>query len=79
MELRILQIIDDDDDDESSNRPEVHFIGLLLDYFMQETSCRNNFEFIQAMIRLFLKVRFHPCSIMNIIIYQYTVPFKYQH
>lgn len=55
MELRILQIIDDDDE-ESSNRPEVHFIGLLLDYFMQETSCRNNFEFIQALIRLFLKI-----------------------
>lgn len=56
MELRILQIIDADDDQESSNRPEVHFIELLLDYFMQETSGRNNFEFIQAMIRLFLKI-----------------------
>ncbi|KAH6765883.1 transducin family protein / WD-40 repeat family protein [Perilla frutescens var. hirtella] len=59
MELRVLQIIDDDDDDddqESSNRPEVHYIGLLLDYFIEEIKCKNNFEFIQAMIRLFLKI-----------------------
>lgn len=57
----MLQILDgDDDDQEASNRPEVHFIGLLLDYFIEEISCRNNFEFIQAMIRLFLKVRYHP-------------------
>ncbi|XP_042008397.1 WD repeat-containing protein 36-like isoform X2 [Salvia splendens] len=57
MELRMLQIVDEDDSDqESSNRPEIHFIGLLLDYFTQEISCRNNFEFIQAMIRLFLKI-----------------------
>ncbi|KAL1547459.1 U3 small nucleolar RNA-associated protein 21 isoform X1 [Salvia divinorum] len=57
MELRMLQIVDEDDSDqESSDRPEIHFIGLLLDYFTQEISCRNNFEFIQAMIRLFLKI-----------------------
>ncbi|KAI3445057.1 hypothetical protein Pfo_001722 [Paulownia fortunei] len=60
MELRMLQIVDDDDDDddeqESGKRPELYFIELLLDYFMQDISCRNNFEFIQAVIRLFLKI-----------------------
>lgn len=59
MELRILQIIDDDDDEDEQGmgkRPELHFIELLLDYFIQEISYRNNFELIQALIRLFLKV-----------------------
>ncbi|KAL3647151.1 hypothetical protein CASFOL_008119 [Castilleja foliolosa] len=56
MELRMLQIIDDDDEQESSTRPEVHFIEVLLDYFIHEVSCRNNFEFVQAMIRLFLMI-----------------------
>ncbi|KAL1539962.1 U3 small nucleolar RNA-associated protein 21 isoform X1 [Salvia divinorum] len=57
MELRMLQIVvQDDDDNESSIRPEVHFIGLLLDYYIQEISRRNSFEFIQAVIRLFLKI-----------------------
>ncbi|KAK6143173.1 hypothetical protein DH2020_023521 [Rehmannia glutinosa] len=56
MELRMLQIIDDDDEQEPSTRPELHFIELLLDYFIQEVSCRNNFEFIQAIIRLFLMI-----------------------
>ncbi|XP_059651888.1 U3 small nucleolar RNA-associated protein 21 homolog [Cornus florida] len=61
MELRMLQIIDDDNDDgddeqEANKRPELHFIELLLDYFIHEISCRNNFEFIQAIVRLFLKI-----------------------
>ncbi|KAL7126155.1 hypothetical protein ABFS83_14G166500 [Erythranthe nasuta] len=57
MELRMLQIIDDDDEEEETNkRPELHFIELLLDYFIHEISCRNNYEFIQAIIRLFLKI-----------------------
>ena len=34
----------------------VAFHWTLLDYFIHELSCRNNFEFIQAVIRLFLKV-----------------------
>ncbi|RZC77475.1 hypothetical protein C5167_001693 [Papaver somniferum] len=34
----------------------MHFIELLLDYFIHETSCRNDYEFIQAVIRLFLKI-----------------------
>ena len=55
MELRMLQVIDDDDQ-EMDKRPELYFIELLLDYFEHEISCRNNFEFIQAVIRLFLKV-----------------------
>ncbi|XP_057980808.1 uncharacterized protein LOC131166355 [Malania oleifera] len=59
VELRMLQIIDDDDDDrqdELENRPELHSIELLLDYFVLEISCRSNFEFIQAVVRLFLKI-----------------------
>ncbi|KAK3221191.1 hypothetical protein Dsin_008216 [Dipteronia sinensis] len=58
MELRMLQIIDDDDDDdqEFDKRPEFISIELLLDYFIHEISCRNNFEFLQAVIRLFLKI-----------------------
>lgn len=56
MELRMLQIIDDDDDQEPDKRPELYSIELLLDYFIHEISCRNNFEFIQAVVRLFLKI-----------------------
>uniref|UniRef100_A0A2N9G265 WDR36/Utp21 C-terminal domain-containing protein n=1 Tax=Fagus sylvatica TaxID=28930 RepID=A0A2N9G265_FAGSY len=57
MELRMLQIIDDDEDQqEADERPELFSIELLLDYFIHEISCRNNFEFIQAVIRLFLKI-----------------------
>jgi len=58
MELRMLQIIDDDDEQEPEKRQELHFIELLLDYFIHEISCRSNFEYIQALIRLFLKVNF---------------------
>ncbi|VAI81074.1 unnamed protein product [Triticum turgidum subsp. durum] len=57
MELRMLQIIDDDEVEESEEpRPELHSISLLLDYFIHELSCRNNFEFVQAVLKLFLKV-----------------------
>ncbi|KAF7138686.1 hypothetical protein RHSIM_Rhsim07G0058700 [Rhododendron simsii] len=56
MELRMLQIIDDDEEQEPEKRPEFHSIELLLDYFIYEISCRNNFEFLQAVIRLFLKI-----------------------
>ncbi|KAK2982674.1 hypothetical protein RJ640_027662 [Escallonia rubra] len=56
MELRMLQIIDDDDEQEPEVRPELHSIELLLEYFIHEISCRDNFEFIQALISLFLKI-----------------------
>ncbi|KAJ4709171.1 WD40 repeat [Melia azedarach] len=56
MELRMLQIIDDDDQQEVDKRPEFESIELLLDYLIHEISCQNNFEFIQAVIRLFLKI-----------------------
>ncbi|VAI81075.1 unnamed protein product [Triticum turgidum subsp. durum] len=57
MELRMLQIIDDDEVEESEEpRPELHSISLLLDYFIHELSCRNNFEFVQAVLKLFLKI-----------------------
>ncbi|XP_038987551.1 WD repeat-containing protein 36 [Phoenix dactylifera] len=56
VELRMLQIIDDGDLQNIDQRPELHSIGQLLDYFIHELSSRNNFEFIQAVIRLFLKI-----------------------
>lgn len=53
----MLQIIDDDDEQqEDGKRPELTWIEHLLDYFIFELSSRNNFEFLQAVIRLFLKV-----------------------
>ncbi|CAI0428720.1 unnamed protein product [Linum tenue] len=63
MELRMLQIIDDNDEDDGDDdqddvetKPELVAIQLLFDYFIHEISSRNNFEFIQALIRLFLKI-----------------------
>lgn len=53
----MLQIIDDDEEQEFERRPELKSIELLLDYFIHEISCRKDFEFIQAVVRLFLKVR----------------------
>lgn len=56
MELRMLQIIDDGDVQNLEERPELRSIDSLLDYFIHELSCKNNFEFIQAVIKLFLKI-----------------------
>ncbi|GAB2278180.1 hypothetical protein Dimus_012874 [Dionaea muscipula] len=57
MELRMLQIIDADDDlEEHSKKPELVWIELLLEYLIHEVSQRTNFEFIQALVRLFLKI-----------------------
>ncbi|XP_024982989.1 U3 small nucleolar RNA-associated protein 21 homolog [Cynara cardunculus var. scolymus] len=56
VELRMLQIIDDDDEQEPENRPELLILELILEYLIHEISFRNNFEFIQAVIRLFLKI-----------------------
>lgn len=65
MELRLLQIIDEDDQQELEKRPEFISIELLLDYFIHEIASRNNFEFVQAVIRLFLKVWLSPYHICN--------------
>lgn len=56
MELRMLQIIDDGDQ-QDYKKPELVSIEQLLDYFTHELSRKNNFEFLQAVIRLFLKVK----------------------
>ncbi|GJN38938.1 hypothetical protein PR202_gb28020 [Eleusine coracana subsp. coracana] len=56
MELRMLQIIDDDESENMEDKPELQSILLLLDYFIHELSCRNNFEFVQAVLKLFLKI-----------------------
>nr|XP_034888780.1 U3 small nucleolar RNA-associated protein 21 homolog [Populus alba] len=55
MELRMFQIIDDYQE-ELETRPEFISIEQLLDYLIHEISSRNNFEFVQAVIRLFLKI-----------------------
>uniref|UniRef100_A0A1J3JJC1 U3 small nucleolar RNA-associated protein 21-like protein n=1 Tax=Noccaea caerulescens TaxID=107243 RepID=A0A1J3JJC1_NOCCA len=65
MELRMLEIIDEDVEEEVIKRPEFISIGQLLDYFIKEITCRNNYEFMQAVVRLFLKIhgetiRCHP-------------------
>lgn len=60
LELRMLQIVDEDNLEKLDQRqPELQSIGMLLDYLIHETSCRNNFEFIQAVIKLFLKVHIY--------------------
>ena len=69
VELRMLQIIDDDDEQEPENRSEL-VLELIVEYLIHEISFRNNFEFIQAVIRLFLKV--HTLEIS-------TQVFKYTH
>ena len=56
IELWMLQIINDEELQEPEKRQKLVSIELLLDYFIHEISCRNNFEFVQAVIRLFLKV-----------------------
>ncbi|XVE80675.1 hypothetical protein DITRI_Ditri14bG0157500 [Diplodiscus trichospermus] len=56
MELRMLQIIDDENLQELDRKPEMISIELLLDYFICEISYKNNFEFMQAVIWLFLKI-----------------------
>ena len=61
VELRMLQIIDNIDQQEREKRPELVSIELLLDYFIHELSYRDNFEFLQAVFRLFLKVRNYSC------------------
>lgn len=60
----MLQIIDDDES-ENLERPELQCISLLLDYFIDELSCRNNFEFVQAVLKLFLKV----CDMCNCVLF----------
>ncbi|KAM0989059.1 hypothetical protein FF1_013039 [Malus domestica] len=55
MELQMLRIVDDEEE-ELESRPELLSIELLLDYFIHETSCRNNFDFVQAVIKVFLKI-----------------------
>ncbi|CAD6336090.1 unnamed protein product [Miscanthus lutarioriparius] len=55
MELRMLQIIDDEESEDLEQRPELQSILSLLDYFIHELSFRNNFEFVQAVLKLFLK------------------------
>lgn len=52
----MLQILDDEESEDLEQRPELQSISSLLDYFIHELSFRNNFEFVQAVLKLFLKV-----------------------
>lgn len=56
----MLQIIDGEYQQEPEQRQELHYIELLIEYFVHEIACRNNFEFIQAVLKLFLKVLTEP-------------------
>ncbi|KAL2634137.1 hypothetical protein R1flu_005616 [Riccia fluitans] len=60
-EFRMLQIINDDeeedeDDEDVEQSKELVDIGLLLDFFAHEIKANREFEFLQALILLFLKV-----------------------
>lgn len=62
----MLQIIDDEESEDLEQRPELQSISSLLDYFIHELSCRNNFEFVQAVLKLFLKV-YDMCIIWTVL------------
>ncbi|CAM6100981.1 unnamed protein product [Calypogeia fissa] len=59
-ELRILQIIDDDDDehddDNESQSKELLDIARLMDFFTHQMAANTDFEFLQAVVQLFLKI-----------------------
>lgn len=53
----MIQMIDDEESEDLEQRPKLQSISLFLDYFIHELSCRNNnFEFVQAVMKLFIKV-----------------------
>jgi hypothetical protein len=54
-EFRIMEIVDDDIDSRSQ---ELQDIGMVLDFLLAELKSNNNFEFIQALMQLFLEVIF---------------------
>jgi U3 small nucleolar RNA-associated protein 21 len=60
----MLQIIDDEESEGLEQRPELQSISSLLDYFIHELSTRNNFEFVQAVLKLFLKV-YNLCIVLT--------------
>jgi hypothetical protein len=52
-EFRVMEIVDDDIDSQSQ---ELQDIGMVLDFLLAELKSNNNFEFIQALMQLFLEV-----------------------
>lgn len=59
-ELRILQIVNDedaDDDEGDEVLKELQDIALLMDFFIHQVASNTEFEFVQALVQLFLKVR----------------------
>ncbi|BBN05516.1 U3 small nucleolar RNA-associated protein 21 [Marchantia polymorpha subsp. ruderalis] len=58
-EFRMLQLVDEEDeneDEDGERSKELVDIGLLMDFFAHETKANKEFEFLQALIQLFLKV-----------------------
>lgn len=51
----MLRIIDEESEDLEQG-PDLQCIWLLLDYFSHEISFRNIFDFVQAILKLFLAV-----------------------
>ncbi|CAK9880713.1 unnamed protein product [Sphagnum jensenii] len=52
-EFRVMEIVDDDIDSQSQ---ELQDIGMVLDFLLAELKSNNNFEFIQALMQLFLEI-----------------------
>lgn len=60
-EFRMLQLVDEEDeneDEDGERSKELVDIGLLMDFFAHETKANKEFEFLQALIQLFLKVMY---------------------
>ena len=51
--LRMMQIVDDD---VMIHEEELQEIGMMLDFLLGELLSMKNFQFIQALLQLFLKV-----------------------
>lgn len=51
--LRMMQIVDEDT---TSTSKEVQEIGMSLDFLLAELMSNKNFQFVQALMQLFLKV-----------------------
>ncbi|MCO5584789.1 hypothetical protein L7F22_038721 [Adiantum nelumboides] len=56
MEFQMLRVVDDLDLMDESRGKQVQEIGLMLDFLTESVRSRRDFEFVQALTRLFLKV-----------------------
>ncbi|KAH7352308.1 hypothetical protein KP509_19G039200 [Ceratopteris richardii] len=56
MEFQMLRMLDDSDVLDESSLKQLKEIGLILDFLIESVKAKRDFEFIQALTRLFLKV-----------------------